>query len=61
MTIKARLKKLEQAAQVDNTKSIQDMTSEELLRFIGGDPVRQMSDAELEEIINAEKTPNGNS
>jgi hypothetical protein len=53
-----RLKKLEQAAQVVSTKSVRDMTNEELMQIIGLRP--DCSDEELLAIIEAEKSPHGN-
>ncbi len=58
MSIKMRLKKLEQAAQVVSTKSVRDMTNEELMQIIGLRP--DCSDEELLAIIEAEKSPHGN-
>ncbi len=58
MSVKIRLKKMERTAQVVSTKSVQDMTDDELLQIIGLRP--ECSDEELLAIINAEKSTDAN-
>jgi hypothetical protein len=49
---------MERTAQVVSTKSVQDMTDDELLQIIGLRP--ECSDEELLAIINAEKSTDAN-
>jgi hypothetical protein len=58
VSVKIRLKKMERTAQVVSTKSVQDMTDDELLQIIGLRP--ECSDEELLAIINAEKSTDAN-
>lgn len=58
MTIKARLRALEKAF-LPTVANIREMTDEQLMRIVGCSPVQSITDAELEAIINAEKSQNG--
>lgn len=50
MTVKARIRKLEQAMQLIEG-DIREMSDEQLMRIVGCSPVQNMTDSELEAII----------
>ncbi len=58
MSVKERLRKLEQAAQVIDNTPICEMSNEQLMQIIGVRP--DCCDDELLAIINAEASANGN-